>query len=219
MKNYSKILQNCVLFDEIVDSDILSLTKCLNAKVKVFDKNNIIFAEDSPADSIGIVLSGSVQIMQNDYYGNRTLLSEVGPSEMFAEAFACAGLKSIPVSVIAKETCEIMFINCNRILYSCSNSCSFHRKITFNLMKTLAMKNIVFHQKVEIMSKRSTKEKLMTFLLFQAKKHNSYSFDIPFDRQELADFLAVDRSGLSTVIGNLIKEGIIQNKKNHFELL
>ena len=219
MKKYFDMLRNCVLFDEVKDEDLISLLGCLNAKVEIFERKYTIFSEGSPANYIGIVLSGSVQIEQNDYYGNRTILSNIQASEIFGESFACAKVSAIPVSVIANETCEIMFIDINRILYSCSNSCAFHRQIIFNLMKTLANKNILFHQKIEITSKRTTREKLMAFLLLQAKKNNSNSFDIPFDRQEHADYLEVDRSGLSAVISKLRNEGIIKNKKNHFVLL
>ncbi len=219
MKKYFNALRKCILFDEIKDSDLMALLGCLGAKVDVFEKRYTIFTEGSPAKYIGIVLSGSVQIVQNDYYGNRTILSNVQTSEIFAESFACAKVSALPISVIANETCEIMFIDCNRILYSCSNACAFHRQMIFNLMKNLAQKNILFHQKIEITSKRTTREKLMAFLVLQAKKSHSNSFDIPFDRQELADFLEVDRSGLSSVISALRNEGVIENRKNHFVLL
>jgi len=112
-----------------------------------------------------------------------------------------------------------MLIECNHILHTCSNNCGFHQQLIFNLMKDLATKTILFHQKIEIISKRSTRDKLMTYLMLQAKKEGSDSFDIPFDRQELADYLEVERSGLSAEISKLKKEGIINNQKNHFELL
>ncbi|MBQ8441118.1 MAG: Crp/Fnr family transcriptional regulator, partial [Clostridia bacterium] len=107
----------------------------------------------------------------------------------------------------------------HRILHTCSKHCSFHQQLIFNLMKDLASKTLVFHQKIEVVSKRTTREKLMTYLMLQAKKANSPSFDIPFDRQELADYLEVDRSGLSSQIGKLCKEGVIKARKFHFELL
>ncbi len=112
-----------------------------------------------------------------------------------------------------------MFIDCRRIMHSCSNVCGFHQQMIFNLMKNLALKNIMFHQKIEITSKRSTKEKLMTYLNLQAKKHKSNKFFIPFNHQELADFLEVERSGLSAEISKLRKEGIIESEKNRFTIL
>ena len=111
-----------------------------------------------------------------------------------------------------------MLIDCNHILHTCSNNCGFHQQLIFNLMKDLAVKTLLFHQKIEITSKRTTREKLMTYLLIQAKRVNSNSFDIPFDRQELADYLEVERSGLSAEISKLRQEGILESHKNHFEL-
>ena len=219
MKKHLEILRKCPLFRQIEDENLIRMLGCLGAKVETFDKKYTIFAEGSPAKYIGIVLSGSAQIVQVDYYGNRSILSGIEPSEVFAEAFACAEVRSIPVTVIANEPCEVMLIDCNHVLHTCTNSCGFHQQLIFNLMKDLAKKTLMFHQRIEITSKRSTREKLLTYLMLQAKKANSNRFDIPFDRQELADYLEVDRSGLSAEISKMRKEGMIECKKNHFELL
>lgn len=219
MKKYFEILNKCPLFQQINGEDLMKMLGCLGARVEAFDKKYTIFAEGTPAKYIGIVLSGSVQISQVDYYGNRSILSIVTPSQVFAESFACAELTSVPVTITANEPCEVMLIDCAHILHTCSNNCGFHRQLIFNLMKSLAEKNIMFHRKIEITSKRSTREKLMSYLMMQAKTEKSVSFDIPFDRQELADYLEVDRSGLSAEISKLRKEGVLTSRKNHFELL
>ena len=176
-------------------------------------------AEGNVARYIGIVLSGSVQIIQVDYYGNRSILSSVGQSQMFAEAFACADMSALPVSVIAGEASEIMLIDSAHILHTCTNNCGFHQQLIFNLMKDLAQKSILFHQKLEILANRTTKDKLMAYLMLEARRAGSNSFDIPFDRQELADYLEVDRSGLSVEISRLREEGVLKSHKKHFELL
>jgi CRP-like cAMP-binding protein len=219
LEKYFDVLKKCPLFDNIAAGDLFGMLNCLRAKVVSFDKKYTIFAEGSPAKLIGIILSGSAQIFQVDYYGNRSILSEIGPSEVFAEAFACAELPALPVSVIANEPTEVMLIDCEHILHTCAGHCSYHQQLIFNLMKDLATKTILFHQKIEITSKRTTRDKLLTYLMFQSKKFDSNSFNIPFDRQELADFLEVDRSGLSSEISKLKKEGIIDSRKNYFELL
>ncbi len=219
LKKFFQIIRKCPLFDGINDDDMMTMLSCLGAKVASFDKKYTIFAEGSPARYIGIVLSGSVQIAQIDYYGNRSILSEMYPSEIFAEAFACAEVDSLPVSVIANEPCDVMLIGSVHILRTCSKGCGFHQRLIFNLMKDLATKTILFHQRIEITSKRSTREKLMAYLNLQAKKADSNSFRIPFDRQELADYLEVDRSGLSAEISKLRKEGILECQKNHFKLI
>lgn len=219
MEKFFGILGKCPLFANIAEADLARMLVCLGARVEKFDKKYTVFAEGASAKYIGIVLSGSVQVVQVDYFGNRSILSVMGPSEVFAEAFACAELTSLPVSVIADEPCEIMLIDCCHILHTCENNCGFHQQLIFNLMKDLAQKTILFHQRIEITSKRTTREKLLAYLAVEAKKAGSHSFDIPFDRQELADYLEVDRSGLSAEIGKLKKEGILDNQKHHFVLL
>ncbi len=219
MEKYFDILRKCPLFMGIADQHIFKMLNCLGAKRESFDKKYTIIAEGNPAKFIGILLSGSAQIEQVDYYGNRTIVGRVEPSQLFSEEFACAESQAVPVSVIASDPCEVFLIDCSHILHTCHNNCGFHQQMIFNLMKNMATKNIVYHQKIEITSKRSTREKLMTYLMFCAKEVGSNSFTIPYDRQELADFLEVDRSGLSAEISKLRKEGILTSTKNYFELL
>lgn len=219
MEKYLEILKKCPLFRGIEDEYLLKMLTCLGAKTEYFDKKRTIFAEGSAAQSIGILLSGSAQVSQVDYNGNRSILSEVHPSEVFAEAFACAEVDSLPIAIIADEPCEVMLIDCRHILHTCSNGCGFHHQLIFNLMRDLATKTIQFHQRIEITSKRTTREKLWAYLSLQAKKAESGCFTIPFDRQELADYLEVERSGLSAEIGKMKKEGLIRCEKDRFELL
>ena len=219
MKKYQEILKKCPLFGGIRDEDLERMLVCLGATVGHFDKKYTVFAEGSPAKHVGILLSGSLQIIRIDYYGNRSILSEIEAGEVFAEAFACAEISSIPVTVIANEPCEVMLIDCQHILHTCSNNCEFHQQIIYNLMKDLATKTIDFHQKIEVTSKRTTRDKLLTYLIFKSKEAGKNSFDIPYNRQELADYLEVDRSGLSAEISKLRNEGILESTKKHFVLL
>lgn len=219
MKKYLEILKKCPLFAGIAEEDLLRMLGCLGARVETFDKKYTILSEGKPAKFIGIVLSGSAQIVQHDYYGNRSILSSIGPAQLFAEAFACAEISALPVSVIANEPSEIMLIDCSHILHTCANNCGFHQQLIYNLMKDLATKTLLFHQKIEITAKRTTREKLMAYLMYRAKKAGSSRFTIPFDRQELADYLEVDRSGLSAEISKLRKEGVLRSNRKQFELL
>ena len=219
LKKYLQILKKCSLFSELEDENLITMLNCLGAKIEFFDKKYTIFAESGAAKFIGILLSGSAHVVHVDYYGNRSILSGIIPGEVFGEAFACAQIKALPVSIIANEPCEVMLIEANRILHTCKNGCSFHHRLIYNLMRDLAEKNIAFHQRIEITSKRTTREKLLTYLALEAKKSGSKSFEIPFDRQELADYLEVDRSGLSAEISKMRKEGIIESKKNSFHIL
>ena len=219
MKKYLEILRHCPLFEDMTEQDFLSILSCLSAKHASYLKEQTIFAEGDSSHYFGIVLSGAVQIMQIDYYGNKSIVAKLEPSQVFGETFAYAETQTMPVDVIACEPTEVLLIDARKITKSCPNACSFHNQIIFNLLKIIAKKNLIFQQKIEITSKRSTREKLMTYLLLQAKLQNSNQFKIPYDRQELADYLEVDRSGLSAEISKLKKEGILDCKKNFFSLL
>lgn len=219
MEKYLDILKKCPLFLGIEDQKLLKMLTCLGATVEFYDKKYTVIAEGNRARHVGIVLSGSVQIIQVDYNGNRSILSSVSPSETFCEAFAAAETDSVPISVIANEPSYIMLINCSHILHTCSNACGFHHQLIYNLMKDIATKNIILHQRLEITSNRSTREKLLTYLSYQSKRAGSRTFDIPFDRQELADYLEVERSGLSNEISKLRDEGILESNRKHFILL
>lgn len=219
MEAYFPVLYECPLFANIVKKDLKSMLTCLNAKVFFYKKGENVMCEGERAKDIGIVLSGKVQMIRNDYFGNRSIVAEIGISQLFGEAFACAGIEKMPLDVVATVDTDVMLIDAARIISACNHTCDFHRQIIFNLLKDVSTKNLMFHQKIEVTSKRSTREKIMAYLLLQAKKNNSNSFIIPFDRQELADYLEVERSGLSAEISKMRKEGLILSNKNRFTLL
>ena len=219
MKNYFSILCNCPLFIRIEDKELCKMQGCLSAKEYSYKKGETIFAEGDKAKYIGIVLKGSVQAVRVDYYGNRSIVANIEPPQLFGEAFVCAGLKSLPVDVVAAEDTEILLIDAQLITHPCKNACHFHCQTISNLLQIVAKKNLVLNQKIEITSKRTTREKLMTYLLLQAKEAKSRTFTIPYDRQELADYLEVDRSGLSAEISKLRKEKVLECRRSTFTLL
>ncbi len=219
MKKYLNFLQNISLFHNIDEKNLENILSCLEAKVVSYSRNETIISEGSNAKYIYIVLSGSVQLERTDYYGNRSIIATVNSCEMFGEAFACAEIEQLPLSAVAIQKSEIMLIECNKIIHICNNGCEFHNQLIYNLLKVVANKNIILNQKAEIISKRTTREKLMSYLMFQAKKNKNNSFTIPYDRQTLADFLEVDRSGLSNEISKLRNEGVLESHKNIFKLL
>ena len=219
MKNFMEILHVCPLFAEVSDGEIEKMLSCLGARVTHFDRKSTVLADGAPAGELGILLSGAVQVVQMDYYGNRSILSEMGAGELFGEEFACAEVPELPVSVVASEPCEVMLIDCRHILHTCAHNCAHHQQMIYNLMRNMAQKNITYHQRIEITSKRTTREKLLAYLTLTAKREGKRSFEIPFDRQELADYLEVERSGLSAEIGKMKREGIIACERNRFTLL
>lgn len=215
---YLPVLQKCPLFRDIAPSELPALLTCLGAKTVTADRRDTVLREGEPARFVGVVLEGGVQILQEDYFGNRSILGLAGPGELFGESFACAGADSLPVSVTASLDSVLLLVDCRRILSPCEKACGFHRIILSNLMQIMARKNLAFHQKLQITSRRTTREKLLAYLNLQAKLHGSAAFSIPFDRQELADYLGVDRSGLSAELGRLRNEGVLECQKNHFIL-
>lgn len=219
MQEYIGILENCPLFDGIARADLPKLLTCLGAKTAHYHKEELILAEGEKARYIGIVLAGSVQISRTDYFGNRSILATVENAELFGESFACAKVAAIPINAVAQEDTTVLLLDFQKLTDADTPVCGFYGKLIFNLLKITASKNLLFHQKIEITAKRTTKEKLMTYLLLQAKKAGSRCFTVPFDRQALADYLEVDRSGLSAEIGKLRRAGVLNCTKNRFELL
>ena len=219
MTEYYSILESSPLFDGICRQDLSALLGCLGAKVTQARKGQPVLREGDAADLIGIVLTGSVQLIREDYYGNRSVIAHIGPAQLFGEAYAFSGAQMLPVSVVPEADGHLLMLDSRRIAASCSNACTFHNRVIFNLLRLVANKTLMLHQKIEITSKRTTREKLMAYLLSQAEYHNSSSFTIPFDRQALADYLEVDRSGLSAEISKLRKEGVLESEKSFFRLL
>lgn len=219
MKEWIPLLQSCPLFDGIKSSDLSAMLGCLGAQTTSVKKGQFVFQEGDPAIFVGIVLTGSVHLIREDYYGNRSIMAHISPTQLFGESYAFSGAPTLPVSVIADEDSQIVLLDSRRIHSCCSNACEFHNQVIYNLLRLVANKNLVLHQKIQITSKRTTREKLMAYLLSQAKLSGSKTFTIPYDRQALADYLEVDRSGLSAEISKLRKENILECEKSTFRLL
>ena len=214
-----KFLSQCELFIGIKETDVDSAIKCLHGKIKIFKKGNFIFQSGEKTQLAGIVIKGEINIIQNDLWGNQNIISHIGKGEMFAEAYACTDNESFMVEVIAMKDCEILFININKIINICQNTCTFHSILMKNLLKILATKNLNLTRKINIITPKLIKERLMRFLSYEATKRNSLTFEIPFSRQQLADYLCVDRSALSNELSKMQSEGIIVYNKNLFKLI
>lgn len=219
MKEYAAILRKCGLFDGIEENDLYAMLDCIGANLAEYGAGEYIFREGDEAKELGIVLSGTVEIERSDFDGNRTILARFESSQIFGESFACAGVKSIPINARAVTDCEILMIDAGKITATCCSACAFHVKAVSNLLKLVSMRNILFHEKIEVTSRRTTRDKLLAYLGLQAKKAGRKNFRIAFDRKDLADYLEVDRSGLSAEISKLRREGIIESRKNEFTLL
>lgn len=219
MKEYFEILQRCPLFSGVESAELEAMLGCLNARKVAADKDTYIFREGDPADFVGVVLSGAVRVLRTDFYGNQSILGQVEPGGVFGEAFSCAGAEALPVSVVAAQPTSVLLMDLKRVLTVCPRACSFHSRIVTNLVQALAQKNLHLNQRLDIASRRTTRDKLLAYLTDQAKRQNSAQFTIPFDRQTLADYLGVERSAMSAELSKLQKEGILETRKNWFKLL
>ena len=215
---YRSVLKKCPLFAGINDDDIDKILPCLSATVHQAEKNTFIFSAEDHVRSVGLILSGSVHIIKEDFWGRKDILSQLGPGELFAESFSCAQEDKLPVSVLATEPTDYMLIDCIKLLRTCTSACIFHTQLISNLLQIIAHKNIRLTQKVEQVSKRTTREKLLSYLSAESHKAEDGEFDIPFNRQELADYLSVDRSAMSSELGRMRDEGLIDYTRNHFIL-
>ncbi len=205
------------LFKGLTDDEIEMMLSCLKATEKEYSKDSYIFHEGDITKSLGIVLSGEILIMQEDFWGRRNIITASGKNESFGEVFAITG-KPLTVSVVAKKDSAILFIDAGRIMNACSSTCHPHNTVIRNLLSDIASKNMKMNEKLSHIARRTTREKILSYLSAEAKKRGSAEFDIPFSHQQLADYLYVDRSGLSLELSKLRIENILYYNRNHFLL-
>lgn len=209
------VLRQCPLFAGMEMEAVKAVLIHQQTSPRQFERGAWILREGDPARDLGVVLQGAVQVQQEDYDGGRQILARLEPGDLFGESFACAEAPALPVSVWAAEESWVLLLDCRRTL---AEDSPYHSVLTRNLMRIMADKNLAFQQKLQILSRRTTREKLLAYLQTQARRQGSRRFTIPFDRQELADYLGVDRSGLSVEISRLCREGVLQSRRREFEL-
>ena len=218
MKEFLPVIRSSSLFSGISETELAAMLSCLETRKERFPKDTFLLRTGDTAESIGLVLSGSVLVVQEDIWGNRNILSKAGPGQTFAAAYACAPGSLLNVSVLAETPVTAMFLNVKRVLNVCPSACEHHSRIIRNLLGELAEKNLRFGEKLTHMGQRTTRAKLMSYFSSEAQRLGTYEFDIPFSRQQLADYLAVERSGLSLELGKMRSEGLLDFHKSHFIL-
>ena len=206
------------IFDGIGIERLSALLACLGAKRQRLAKGEALMRTGERADRIGVLLSGALSVSTYDLEGRRTIIKRIGPAEIVAAAQSLSGAETMSVDVEADEDSDVLLVKTDRILSPCENACAFHVRLVRNLMRALAVKTIELNRKIEILSHRSTQDRLMAYLRAVAQQKCTVEFDIPFDRQQLADYLCVERSALSAEISRLSKLGLITSRKSHFAL-
>lgn len=217
MQQYIGFIEKVPLFSGIPKNKITDVLSALNANVRSYEKGRTIFAEGDAVTQAGIVLSGKVDILKEDYHGNRNLISVLREGELFGEALCCTEAEIQPFEIVASEDSLILLFECKTVMED--TSFEYYGQLMRNLLQEIAEKNLTLRRKITLLSKRTTREKIMEFLLSESKRVGKSEFDIPYDRQQLADFLGVDRSAMSAEISKLRANGVIFCRKNYFKIL
>ena len=218
MKSHSNLSVTCDLFAGMSGEEVDGLLSCLRARTVTVPKGGTLFSVGEKSDRFAVVLSGEFTVATYGLDGKRHILKEVGPMQTMAAAQSLAGAGSFAITVEAQSDSEALVLRTDRVLSPCSKSCSFHLKLVKNLMSILARKTLALNMKIDIISRRATADRVMAYLRGVAADVRSPEFDIPFDRQELADYLCVERSALSAEISRLSRAGVISARKRHFVL-
>ena len=206
------------LFSGVSEEEILLMSSCLDAKLKEYKKGEYVFRQGQHISQITVLLKGNLHIQKDDYWGNRTIVNNISVGEIFGEAYIAPESGALLNDVVAVEDSSVAFFDVKKIITACPSACRFHSMVAQNLFFAISEKNKGLVQKISHISKRSTREKLTSYLSEEAKRQNSASFVIPFNRQQLADFLSVDRSAMSNELCKMRDEGLLSFEKNRFLL-
>lgn len=218
MKEYLPMLRKCKLFVGMEPDELLRMLDCLEGQLIQVSKGGYLLRQGERAECFGVLLVGRAQIIRGDVHGAHAIIASIEPSDIFAEAVACAGVEALPFSVAAIEDCTVLFFQQSRVMKSCTKGCMCHSRFVTALLRMIATKNVFLNQKLDIVMQRTTREKLTSYLQSCSVQANSRQFLLPFDRQGLADYLGVDRSAMSAELSRMKKEGMVDYHKNRFEI-
>ncbi len=218
MGQFSQIKDRSGLLKGIKEDEIESMLECLSAVKKGYRKGEYVFRRGDRVSCAALLLEGCIHIQKEDYWGNLSILNEISPGELFGEVYACLGNEKLLYHAVAVRDSTVLFMDISRILTACPSACPLHGRLIRNLLTVMASKNKALTQKLEHMSQRTTREKLLSYLSEQSLKAGGPAFDLPFNRQQLADFLSVDRSAMSNELCKMRDEGILAFERNHFIL-
>lgn len=215
-KNHLEAAASSTLFQGVGKDEIGAMLKCLDARLLSFQKGETVYAVDDIVTDLGLVVKGSLFLSRPDYRGNVMLLEKEEEGDLFGESTACLGEGRSDVDVIAAEPSDVIFLNVGRVLKTCSSACVFHQRMIRNLLYGIAEKNRQLNHKLEHISKRTTKEKLLSYLTAHCGPEETEWFTIPLNRQQLADYLCVDRSAMSWELCRMRDDGILEFQRNRF---
>lgn len=207
------------MFDGIQPEERKAMLGCIGYHIGRFRRGDIVAFEAENIQHIGIVLSGAVDMIKEDLWGNKTMLVRSRRNEIFGETFACGSDNLSVVTFLVSEDADVLFLPFNRVMHSCTMACQFHHRLIENMVHIIADKNRDLMRKVEVVSKRTIREKLLAYLSIQAQIQESRYFEIPLGRIELAEYLCVDRSALTRELAKMKEDGLIDYDRNCFRML
>ncbi len=219
MKEYIPVLKRTKLFAGVGEEDIAAMLTCLGARLRTFAKGEYVLRQGERVSDLLLPAEGRLHIQKEDYWGNRNILGKIGVGEIFGEAYAAPESGALLNDVVAVENSSVFFFDVKRILSTCSSACRFHTLVVQNLFFAISEKNRSLVRKLDYISRRTTRDKLISYLSEEAKRQNRADITIPFNRQQLADYLSVDRSAMSGELCKMRDEGLLTFEKNRFRLL
>lgn len=219
MQEYDALLKKTSLFGGMDEAEIESMLGCLGARTDSYRKNDYILRIGDSPDSVGLLLDGSVLVVQEDFWGNRNIRARLTKGQVFAEAFACVPDAVMDVSVTADADSKVLWLDVRRILHTCPQACAHHSRVIRNLLTDLAAGSLRTNEKLTHISKRTTREKLLSYLSAEAQRQGASAFSVPFNRQQLADYLSVERSAMSAELSKMQRDGLLRVNRNVFVLL
>lgn len=205
------------LFENIDNNGVLELLKCIGIKTKVFKKNSLILKTDGKIDFLGVILGGNAVIKKTDSLGHTMVIEKLKMNDIFGHNIVCCGLDRSPVEIVSENECEVLFLPFEKVVTPCEKLCSYHLKLIKNIMKMISMRNSLLNDKIDIIGKKTTRDKILAFL--ESYRNGEKVFSVPYSREEMAKFLCVDRSAMSRELCRMRDEGILRFHKNHFEFL
>ena len=219
LQKHSHLLINTILLRGIHEEDLLEMLPCINGREKHYEKGDVILHAGDHVSEIGVVLNGSVNVVVNFYWGGSNIFGHIEKGDIFAETYAASPDNELLGDVIAAEDCDILFLNMQKLLTTCERSCPHHQKMIQNLLRITASKNLALSTRMMHTAPKTIRDRLLSYLSEQSLKQGSDHFTIPFSRQELADYLGVDRSALSNELSKMQQDGLIRFRKNEFRLI
>ena len=207
------------LFDGIQLQDMETMLGCIGYHVRSYKKGEIIAFEAETINHVGVVMEGAVDMLKEDVWGNRTMLIRSYPADIFGETFACGEDSLSVVTFAAAEDCKVLFLSFCRVMHTCTHACQFHQTLVENMVRLIARKNRELMRKIEVVSKKTLREKILSYLSIQAQSQGKTTFEIPLGRVEWAEYLCADRSALTRELAKMRDEGIIDYQRNVFKIL